>query len=185
MKLILPFLLVGGLFVSCLSCASLESVEKYSPTYIKQNDDFYLFLPFYIVFKNREYSSDEKYVMQIAALSDVALYNRIMEGMNIKEIPVFRPGTGMAFKNGELVVINSGHHYIFFTLSDTSRVTILKENPNQLYTLEYPVNNLVRPTIPLANSARTPIYLVLLNDRNLNTIIDAGELIKVVLYVNQ
>jgi hypothetical protein len=75
------------------------------------------------------------------------------------------------------VVTNTGHHYLYYENEAERRVSRVSI-ANELLELEWPVSgaSIDDQDIPLTELAVTPLYFVFFQDRNLNEIIDAGEL---------
>ncbi len=88
-----------------------------------------------------------------------------------------------------MYIINEGHHYLFYSDDDDSRLTLIDEDENSIIDTSWNIDKLQMydtdtfefteysfDELPLED-----IYLVAISDLNNNEIIDEGECIKLVL----
>ncbi|MCH8330628.1 MAG: hypothetical protein IH946_04495 [Bacteroidetes bacterium] len=143
---------------------------------------------FSIRFLNRQYDSDTKefYAAQITAFKDKNELSKIKVGLSKQDLPCFEPSSGMApYESGSyesLIFSNEGHHYLFYENHDRKRVELIWQMGDNLK-LEFPIssfhvdgNDVSMNDLPLSE-----FYLAILIDKNLNGIIESGELTKLTL----
>lgn len=145
--------------------------------------------PFTLQFNNAFYNTRREHFfsLQVALIQNEEDLAHIEEGMPVSLIPYFETGTGMpADESGSYssAVLNSyGHHYLYYENEQNKSVRLLSKKGttgqfewtiDRLYAngRDYPLNK-----IPLQS-----LYVVCLNDYNLNGIIDAGELYIIKIY---
>ena len=141
---------------------------------------------FSLRFYNQKYDSENKkfYSAQIAAFIDKSELDKIKIGMSKSDLPCFEPGSGMApdrsGKYETLIFNNSGHHYIPYENSESKRVNLLEE-ANGLVKLEFEINVLYcdNQEVKVTDTELNEFYLAFLIDKNLNGIIDKGEINKI------
>ncbi len=132
--------------------------------------------------------------VQLAALDNQEDYDLVGEGLHPEDIPYFIPGTGMAAEGPypSMYINNEGHHYMFYSDDDDSRLTLISEDENSIIEAEWQIDNLqiLDPEnyefndysfegFPFEN-----IYIVVFNDVDSDNIIDEGEYAKLVLTFN-
>ncbi len=132
--------------------------------------------------------------VQLAALDNQEDYDLVEEGLHPEDIPYFIPGTGMAADGPypSMYINNEGHHYMFYSDDDDSRLTLISEDENSIIEAEWQIDNLqiLDPEnyefndysfedFPFEN-----IYIVVFNDVDSDNIIDEGEYSKLVLTFN-
>jgi hypothetical protein len=145
---------------------------------------------FAIRFSSKRYNSSKEqfYAAEIAAFLDKSELTKINEGMSTEDIPCFEPGSGMATaSNGfyeSIIFNNAGHHYLYFETKKDRRVNLISEN-NGMLRLEFPITNLFlnEKDIKLEKTNLPEFYLAILIDRNLNNVIDKGELTKLTIKI--
>lgn len=138
--------------------------------------------PFSIVYYGKRYNSQQEkyYAMQVAVLKDAADTLSLGAGKNIAGIPYFEPGTGMApGANGlydAITVDNKAHHYLYYENEAERRVSRVSI-AHDLLELEWKISGvwLNDQELTLAELTLPALYFVFFDDRNLNEIIDAGE----------
>jgi len=145
--------------------------------------------PFSVVYYGKRYDSQkEKYhALHVAVLKDAADTLMLALGKNIKDVPYFEPGTGMApGANGlydNIVIANDAHHYLYYENEAERRVSRISV-AYDLLELEWRISGVWSDDqeITFQQLKFPALYFVFFADRNLNEIIDANELkiIKVV-----
>lgn len=142
---------------------------------------------FAIRFFNKKYNAENKeyYAARIVALLKTSELDVIKTGMRLANMPRFSEGTAMAGKIGgyeNLIFSNDGHHYLYYENAINRRLNLVKEG--DLYQkLGFEIRGFLfyenGTKIPISESKLNEFYLAILIDRNLNGIIDDGELRKV------
>lgn len=140
---------------------------------------------FSLRFYNKRYNPDAKelYAAQIAAFSDKSELDKCEIGMLEADIPYFSPGSGIAAdrNNGykELYLNNYGHHYLYYKDTAYKRLNLLGES-GKILKLEFGIDKLQYNDreVKLSDTDLEEFYLAIFIDRNLNGIIDDGELHK-------
>jgi hypothetical protein len=140
---------------------------------------------FSLRFYNKRYNPEEKgfYSTQIAAFLNKSELDKIKFGMSKSELAFFEPGSGMApAKSGKyemLIFKSSGHHYTFYEDSESKRLKLLDES-GELLKLEFEIAALYLngEEVQMEDTNLSEFYTAVLIDRNLNGIIDKGELLK-------
>lgn len=138
---------------------------------------------FSLRFYNQKYDSENKkfHSAQIAAFMDKSEFDKIKIGMSKSDLPCFEPGSGMApdrsGKYETLIFNNSGHHYVPYENSESKRLKLLEE-ANGLVKLEFEIYGLYydNQEVQMTDTELNEFYLAFLIDKNLNGIIDKGEL---------
>jgi hypothetical protein len=145
---------------------------------------------FAIRFSSKRYNSSKEqfYAAQIAAFLDKSELSKINEGMSTEDISCFEPGSGMATgSNGfyeSIIFNNAGHHYLYFENKKERRVNLISEN-NGILRLEFPITKLYinEKDVTLEQADVSEFYLAILIDRNLNNVIDKGEVTKLTIKI--
>lgn len=140
---------------------------------------------FSLRFYNKKYNSENKkfYSAQIAAFKDKSEFDKLNTGMSKSDLPCFEPGSGMApdrsGKYETLIFNNRGHHYAPYENSDSKRLNLL-EDSGGLLKLEFEINSLYyeNKEVEMTETELKEFYIAFLIDKNLNGIIDKGELNK-------
>lgn len=142
---------------------------------------------FSIRFYNKKHypEKEEFYAAQIAALTDEKAFRQIQIGQQMDDIPYFVRGSGMAAdQEGYEVffVYNEGHHYLYYENETNKRLELIGQKGDN-WRFEFTVDSLWLndEKLPLQNEKIDELYLVILIDRNLNRVIDKGELSKLTL----
>lgn len=130
-------------------------------------------------------------VVQLAALDDSSYYDLAEVGTKLEDIPYFVPGSGMATAGvyDSMYILNEGHHYLFYSDDDDSRLTLIDEDENSIIDTSWNIDKLQlydADTFEFTEYSfdelpQENIYLVAISDLNNNEIIDEGECIKLVL----
>jgi hypothetical protein len=145
---------------------------------------------FSLRFYNKKYDSENNkfYSAQIAAFTDKSEFDKIKSGLSKSDLPCFEPGSGMApdrsGKYETLIFNNRGHHYAPYENSESKRVTLLRESDG-LFELEFEINALYynNKEVKMTDTELTEFYIAFLIDKNLNEIIDKGELNKLIIKI--
>lgn len=140
-----------------------------------------------IQFYNKIYNSKRKkfYACQLAVFDNDKVFNQIEIGKNKNDLPCYSMGSGMAAEETgyeSFFVNNYGHHYLYYENDSNSRINLLqKGKPYNKY--GFVINKLTINGI-MQEITRSPIgtlFVSMFVDRNLNNIIEEGELGKAVL----
>jgi len=145
---------------------------------------------FAIRFYNKRYDSDGKkfHSAKISAFLDKTDLDNIKIGMAESELPYFSPGTGMASsqsgKYENLIFKKNAHHYLIYENSESKRLNLV-DDLGEYLKLEFEVSNLfINGEIEkMSETELKEFYLVILIDKNLNEVIDKGELNKLLLKI--
>jgi N-methylhydantoinase B/oxoprolinase/acetone carboxylase alpha subunit len=145
---------------------------------------------FSLRFYNKKYDSENKkfYSAQIAAFRDKSELDKLITGLSMSASTCFSPGSGMAAnrsnKYTKLILNNRGHHYAPYKNTDSKRVNLL-EDTGKLLKLEFEINSLYydNKEVKMTETELKEFYLAFLIDKNLNGIIDKGELNKVTIKI--
>lgn len=142
--------------------------------------------PFSIRFFNKRYNRDNKdfYAARIAAFIDDTEFSKIQVGKEIETLSPFLSGTGLAGYEDKqyefLYFLDYAHQYTFYHNEDDKRLTLI-EAFNGYLKLAFDIKGFYFSDVenyPIVSSQIPEIYFVLLIDRNLNNVIDEGELNK-------
>ena len=141
--------------------------------------------PFSLRFYNKKYDSKNKkfHSAQIAAFLEKSDFDNINTGMAKNDLSCFELGSGMApnqsGKYESLIFNTNGHHYTTYENTDSKRLNLLKES-NGLIKLEFEINALYydHKDLKMSETKLKEFYIAFLIDKNLNGIIDEGELNK-------
>lgn len=140
--------------------------------------------PFSIRYFGKRYNSeqDQFYAAQIAVLDNRKDIGVLSVGMSAENTTYFEPGSGMAQYencNDYIMAVNeSGHHYLIYENESHRRVDLISKKANILE-LQWNVSGVnFRQTKDLSFSEmkKSTLYFVIFLDRNLDDIIDEGEL---------
>lgn len=145
---------------------------------------------FALRFYNKKYDSKNKklYSAQIAAFTNKSEFDKLKTGLTKKDLPYFKLGSGMApdrsGKYESLIFNNNGHHYITYENSESKRLNLLEES-NGLLKLEFEISTLYYDSkkVNMTKTELKEFYLAFLIDKNLNGIIDNGELNKLTIKI--
>ncbi|MBB4119969.1 hypothetical protein GGR32_002281 [Mesonia hippocampi] len=144
--------------------------------------------PFSLRFFNRKYDLDNKkfYAAQIAAFTNKAEFDKITIGSSKADLAYFKPGSGMATHENSmyeaLFVDKIGHHYTFYQNTNNRRLNLL-DDTGELPKFEFEINALHynHTRVNISDSNINKLYIAFLIDKNLNGIIDKGELHKLII----
>ncbi|QDO94907.1 hypothetical protein FNB79_13330 [Formosa sediminum] len=141
--------------------------------------------PFSLRFYNKAYNLENNllYAARIAAFRDKSEFDKVKIGIATQYLPCFASGSGIAANRSgsyeHLYFMNDGHHYTMYKDSTSKRLKLLSESDSLLH-LEFEINSLVYDdkTMSMENTDLSQFYLAVFIDKNLNGIIDKGELNK-------
>ncbi len=144
---------------------------------------------FSIQFYNKAYRSESKtfHSAQLAAYLDSTPLDEVQIGMQYNEFHSFAPGTGLAGKKGGYDTLHfnksHAHHYLFYeNEGDRGKTVQLIEQSGENLKLELRVDHFFysenESEVTVADSNIDQFYLVMIIDRDLDGIIDEGELNK-------
>ena len=140
--------------------------------------------PFSIRYFGKRYNTEQRlfYAAQIAVLDNRKDIGVLSVGMSAENTTYFEPGSGMAQNencNDYIMAVNeSGHHYLIYENESHRRVDLISKKANILE-LQWNVSGVnFRQTKDLSFSEmkKSTLYFVIFLDRNLDDIIDEGEL---------
>ena len=143
---------------------------------------------FSLRFYNKRYDPENKilHTARIAAFKDPLQLDKVNVGMSMSDVPYFSGGTGLAANSNigydKLRLRNDAHHYTYYTNEDRKRLDLLEEN-GELLKLEFDIPALYYndTDYKMSDPQLKAFYIAFLIDRNLNGIIDKGELKKLTL----
>lgn len=148
--------------------------------------------PFKLHFYTKKYNSDNNsfYAGRLVAFRDKSVLDDIKQGKKRREMPCFEPGTGMAASESgrytSLIFEPNAHHYLLYENEDHRRVNLLEKKDGQLK-VEFPVSRVMLKDQDVEKSMKDismdKFYMALFIDRNLNDVIDEGELKKITVNV--
>ena len=153
-------------------------ITKDSQTIVMKKDKFRL------VFNSLAYTDKKMNATQIDAFTSAKGSVMIHKGLKIEDIPFFSPGTGLACdkdKEYECLYIDTAlgqQHYIVYDEVNKDRRAKLESRNGDTVRLswdisKYSIGNVKEFSIKKLTSNR--LYLVVLNDFNMNGMVDAGE----------
>ncbi|TDL99386.1 MAG: hypothetical protein C4K58_05600 [Flavobacteriaceae bacterium] len=139
--------------------------------------------PFSIVYFGKQYNESKKEFnsARIAVLDSDENTEDLTIGQRTKHIPFFEPGSGYAAtnENEEIIISNSGHHYLYYENENEKRVNLISRN-SDLLELEWKIFAVYsyqnEKTIPLSDIEISSLKFVIFIDRNTNQRIDVDEL---------
>lgn len=145
---------------------------------------------FSLRFNNKKYDSENKkfYAAQIAAFTDKSEFDKLKTGVSKSEFHCFEPGSGMApnksNKYESLIFNNAAHHYTYYESPESARLNLLKDAGEILW-LEFEINVLYynNKSVKMTETDLKQFYIAVLIDKNLNEIIDEGELNKLTIKI--
>ena len=146
--------------------------------------------PFSLRFYNKKYDPENKkfYTAQIAAFIEKSEFDKVKVGLAKNKLPCFSPGSGIAAnKSGKyefLYFNNEGHHYAYYKNSESKRLRLLK-NFGNLLQLEFDINSMAynNKKVKINQTNLKEFYLAFFIDKNLNGIIEKGELNKLTIKI--
>lgn len=129
--------------------------------------------------KRYDEKNEKFYSAQIAVVEkgeDAALAR---PGISMEATPYFGTGTGIAGDEiyDALFISNEGHNYLFYATEKDKRANLVSEKDEELE-LEWKITNAFykEEDVSFVNLPVKHLYFVFLNNKNLNTTIDEGEL---------
>lgn len=140
--------------------------------------------PFSIRYFGKRYNPDQRqfYVAQIAVLDNRKDIGVLTVGMSRENTTYFEPGSGMApgynGKYDTLFVTDKGHHYLLYESENDHRVGLISKKANILE-LEWKISGVnfnQTKNLSFNEMKNSTLYFVILLDRNLDGVIDEGEL---------
>lgn len=140
--------------------------------------------PFSIRFFGKRYNPDQRqfYAASIAVLENTKDIGHLTVGMSTSKTTYLEPGSGMAAaSNGygdTLLVTATGHYYLFYESESEKRVNLISKKANILE-LEWNISgfDLSETTDrSFRRMKKSTLYFVIFFDRNIDDIIDDGEL---------
>jgi len=140
--------------------------------------------PFSIRYFGKRYNPDQRqfYAAQIAVLDNRKDIGVLTVGMSRENTTYFEPGTGMApgynGKYDTLLVSDKGHHYLLYESENEHRVGLISKKANILE-LEWKISGVnfnQTKDLSFREMKKTTLYFIILFDRNMDGIIDEGEL---------
>jgi hypothetical protein len=143
--------------------------------------------PFALTFFQRPYnngSDDNYHALRIAVVLDRQLLNSVQVGGALDEIPMFQRGSGLAAEPGgysSLHISEAGHHYVYYQNAAKHRAQLVEHLYNGFLKLSFPVNEitLYGKTYTLADAPTEVMFFTIVIDRNLDNVIQEGELTKI------
>lgn len=186
--------LLIGLFLTLAIRVEGQSLISNDVTFI-QGDSFYVVSsesdsielerkPFSIRYFGKRYNPDQRqfYVAQIAVLDNRKDIGVLTVGMSRENTTYFEPGSGMApgynGKYDTLFVSDKGHHYLLYESENDHRVGLISKKANILE-LEWKISGVnfnQTKNLSFNEMKNSTLYFVILLDRNLDGVIDEGEL---------
>jgi hypothetical protein len=139
--------------------------------------------PFSIRYFCKQYDgkNEKFYSARVAVLDKLEDTICLEIGKKAKEIPYFKPGTGMApGENGmydTLFITISGHHYLFYENEIDNRVYFISKNKDFLE-LEWKISAAFyqEKDVQFSELNLSSLYIIIFIDNNLNGIINKDEL---------
>ena len=149
-------------------------------------------VPLSFIFKLNNYDGENRlfYSCMLNASMNPELFNYMVVGKELSDIPPFQGGTGMApSQDGyykELILNDKGNHYLFFDPEGSpSRVHFLKDyGDSALVSVRFDRIFDGEKTVLFNEISDQIIFLIFFFDRNLNKIVDKGEFRRVALRIN-
>ena len=186
--------LLIGLFLTLAIRVEGQALISNDVTFI-QGDSFYAVSaesdtielerkPFSIRYFGKRYNPDQRqfYAASIAVLENTKDIGHLTVGMSTSKTTYLEPGSGMAAaSNGygdTLLVTATGHYYLFYESESEKRVNLISKKANILE-LEWNISGFnfnQTKNLSFNEMKNSTLYFVILLDRNLDEIIDEGEL---------
>lgn len=139
---------------------------------------------FAMVFLQKAYNKKKEifHTVQVNTTQNIDIFNSVAVGKNMEEIECFSPGSGLAMRDGnnpELMIVDYGHHYLYYENEGDRRLTKLGTKGDYCY-LEWRLDPLQHnPDVIKNDDGAIIIYVSVIIDRNKNKQIDDGELWKI------
>lgn len=186
--------LLIGLFLTLVIRVEGQSLISNDVTFI-QGDSFYVVSaerdtieidrkPFSIRYFGKRYNPDQRqfYAASIAVLENTKDIGHLTVGMSTSKTTYLEPGSGMAAaSNGygdTLLVTATGHYYLFYESESKKRVSLISKKANILE-LEWNILGFDMSETTdrsFRRMKKSTLYFVIFFDRNIDEIIDEGEL---------
>lgn len=186
--------LLIGLFLTLAIRVEGQSLISNDVTFI-QGDSFYVVSaerdtieidrkPFSIRYFGKRYNPDQRqfYAASIAVLENTKDIGHLTVGMSTSKTTYLEPGSGMAAaSNGygdTLLVTATGHYYLFYESESEKRVNLISKKANILE-LEWNILGFDMSETTdrsFRRMKKSTLYFVIFFDRNIDEIIDEGEL---------
>ena len=140
--------------------------------------------PFSIRYFGKRYNAEQRkfYAASIAVLENIKDIGHLTVGMSTSKTTYLEPGSGMAAASDgygdTLLVTATGHYYLFYETESEKRVNLISKKANILE-LEWNISgfDLSETTNrSFSRMKKSTLYFVIFFDRNLDEIIDEGEL---------
>jgi hypothetical protein len=133
--------------------------------------------PFSIRFFSKAYETESNRLYSAKIIVLQKEDSRISPGENI---PAFAPGTGLAaYREGyeSAEITNEGHHYLYYENENDKRVDLVSQKDDMLE-LDWKITafSFEDKNFPVAALKQKALYFYIFIDRNLDEIIDEGEL---------
>lgn len=140
-------------------------------------------LPLRFLFDLDAYRVDAQHSLQLNLSYDERRFDVLTVGALIEEINFFMPATGLAAANGYPYLWESefAHHYVAYSFEEPrlQRAELLEQS-GQMLRLSWPIsgyNNDAAVETDFATMPPPPMHIAVLRDRNLNGIVDEGEVL--------
>ena len=186
--------LLIGLFLTLAIRVEGQALISNDVTFI-QGDSFYAVSaesdtielerkPFSIRYFGKRYNHDQRqfYAASIAVLENTKDIGHLTVGMSTSKTTYLEPGSGMAAaSNGygdTLLVTATGHYYLFYESESKKRVSLISKKANILE-LEWNILGFDMSETTdrsFRRMKKSTLYFVIFFDRNIDEIIDEGEL---------
>lgn len=186
--------LLIGLFLTLAIRVEGQALISNDVTFI-QGDSFYVVSaerdtieidrkPFSIRYFGKRYNPDQRqfYAASIAVLENTKDIGHLTVGMSTSKTTYLEPGSGMAAaSNGygdTLLVTATGHYYLFYESESKKRVSLISKKANILE-LEWNILGFDMSETTdrsFRRMKKSTLYFVIFFDRNIDEIIDEGEL---------
>ncbi len=140
---------------------------------------------FAIRFFHKKYDTinNKSYNAKLSAFLDKRYLYQAETDLAVEYIPFFKPGTGMAARRKQgydcLYFNNRANHYLFYKTEDDKRLYLLDEVDGYAH-FEFPINQFFidKKRQAIKSVPFSEFFIILFIDKNLNEIIDEGELTK-------
>lgn len=186
--------LLIGLFLTLVIRVEGQALISNDVTFI-QGDSFYAVSaesdtielerkPFSIRYFGKRYNPDQRqfYAASIAVLENTKDIGHLTVGISTSKTTYLEPGSGMAAaSNGygdTLLVTATGHYYLFYESESKKRVSLISKKANILE-LEWNILGFDMSETTdrsFRRMKKSTLYFVIFFDRNIDEIIDEGEL---------
>ena len=150
---------------------------------VKENDELTITkAPFSMQFYGKRYNENHPNPIKVAAILDKDVFDQVHIRMLAEDVPNFAPATGLAGMNlgyDALYINPYGHHYLFYKNEEDRRLVLLQEKGENLkLEFEIPAIFVDGKRYEVADAPIEKFYMVVFIDRNMDGIMDKGELTK-------